>query len=251
MLKHFATPIVWGLALLTLGLALSRCKRRRICSGTSWWLVLAGVLTLAMFSLRPVANVLTYSLERRYVPPSQEVLETLDIVVVLGGDIYSRGGFRQEAELSGPSYSRVYNGVRVFRRSGAGMLALCGGLANESEAETMKAMALYMGVPEAQILTEVRSENTRENATRLAEMLGPGQGRRIGLVTSATHMLRSERVFRKHFPADTIIPVPVNYTYSHRIRYPNGLIPSVQALLDSTVALHEWIGILWYSLRSG
>jgi uncharacterized SAM-binding protein YcdF (DUF218 family) len=249
MLKSLATPTLWITALLVLGLVFSRLKRRKICAKAGWWLVLAGAMMLLTFSLMPVANMLTYSLERRYTPPSQNVLESLDIVVVLGGDFYPQGGLRREAELSGPSYSRVYTGVRAFRLGGASLLALCGGPSEQPEADVMKAMAVYMDVPEEQILTERRSDNTMENAACLAELIGTGHGRQIGLVTSATHMLRAERAFKKHFPDDIIVPVPTHYTHAAVIRFPSGIIPSVKALHRSTVALHEWVGILWYSVR--
>jgi uncharacterized SAM-binding protein YcdF (DUF218 family) len=62
-------------------------------------------------------------------------------------------------------------------------------------------------------------------------------------------MLRAEKVFRRRFPADTIIPVPVDYTYGSLFCGPATFIPSAGALEESTAALHEWIGILWYWLR--
>lgn len=250
-LKPLATPIIWVAALLALGLLVSRWKRRGVCQRSAWWFVLAGTLVLVVFSLRPAANWLTYSLERQYTVPPEDMLQSLDIVAILGGDFYPQGGLRREAELSGPSYSRVYNGVRVFRNSDAGLLALCGGPSDLSDAQAMKVIAVTMGVPERQILIETRSENTMENAARLAELLGPGRDRRIGVVTSAVHMLRSEHAFKRHFPDDVIVPVPVHYTYSASIGFPANVIPSATALLRSTVALHEWIGILWYSLRYG
>lgn len=114
----------------------------------------------------------------------------------------------------------------------------------------MKAAAVYMGVPSEDILTETQSNNTMENAVRLAELLPPGDKRCIGLVTSATHMLRAEKVFRKQFPEYTIVPVPTNYMYYKTVWSANQTIPSAGAFEQSTIAIHEWIGILWYSLRN-
>lgn len=248
-MKSLAAPIVWGVVFLVLGLIVSKLKRRGNCSRAGWWLVLVGTLILLAFGLKPVANTLTYSLECRCSPPRPEQLAHLDIVVVLGGDIHPAGGFRIEPELSGPSYSRVCHGVRVFTQSKARLLALCGGPRDEPEAPAMKALAIRLGVAESMILIETQSQNTMENAARLADLLGQGQSRQIGLVTSATHMLRSERVFREYFPHDVIVPAPANYTYDPSVRCGNYLIPSAGALLQSTVALHEWIGLLWYSFR--
>ena len=209
VLQSLATPLMWVLAFLTVGLVLSKCRRGKVCPKAGWW-------------------------------------------VVLGADTHPRWGLRAETELKGPAYSRLYSGVRAFNGSGAALIAFCGGRGrqeDQSEAEVMKAMAVYMGIPADRILTETRSQNTMENAVFLTDLLPAGQSRRIGLVTSATHMLRAERVFRKQFSQDTIIPVPVNHTYDPLPCSLGIFIPSATALENSTVALHEWIGILWYSLR--
>jgi len=252
VVKSIATPIIWVLALLVGGLLLSMLSKRKLLQKAGRSLVLLGVLALLVFSLNPVSNLLAYSLECRCAPISAEDLGALDVLVVLGCGVLPSGGLRTEAELDGPSYSRWYNGMTTFRESNAGLLAFCGGPSRkdtESEAEVMKAMAVRMGVPANKILIETQSRNTRENAAGLAELLPAGQRRRIGLVTSATHMLRSEKVFKKQFPNDVIVPIPVNYTYAPFHCTPETFIPRATALVKSTVALHEWIGIIWYSLR--
>ena len=113
----------------------------------------------------------------------------------------------------------------------------------------MRAMAVTLGVPEEQILIEPHSHNTMTNATKLAGILPPGEGRRIGLVTSATHMLRSKWVFEQVFPQDTIVPMPVYFTYDPAGWTAEKITPVVGHLERSTVALHEWLGILWYAVR--
>lgn len=252
LLKSLTNPLVWVLILLAAGLVLAKLKRRERLSRIGWWAALVGTILLLVLSLSPVADVLAYSLECRYEPPSEGVLETLDMVVVLGGGSEPSGWLRPQAELSGVAYARVHQGVKIFQRSSAHRLALCGGRLwsrAASEAEVMKAVAIDMGVAEGQILTESKSRNTQENAARLAELLATGQGHRIGLVTSATHMLRAEKVFKQQFPQDTIVPIPVNYLCGPVIPESNTFVPSASDLKDSAVALHEWIGLLWHSLR--
>ena len=205
-----------------------------------------------ILSLAPVAHLLAYSLECRYAPVSQDALETLDIVVVLGGGTLPSGGLRPEAELSGLSYSRACWGVRTFHRSSANLLAFCGGClwpGAPSEAALMKALALEMGVCPERIVTETESRNTEENLARLATVLPAGRERCFGLVTSATHMLRSEQVFRKHFPEDTVIPVPVSHVCGPLRFRTKTFIPTATNLANSTAALHEWLGLAWYHIR--
>ena len=71
----------------------------------------------------------------------------------------------------------------------------------------------------------------------------------IGLVTSALHMLRFEKTFKKQFPNGIIVPIPVNYIYSPEWYYLKHWIPSAKTLLNSNYAIHEWIGIVYYSIR--
>ncbi len=252
LLKSLATPIVWVLALMALGLALTARlpKKRRYRVGKC--LLFLAMCILLLLSTEPVCNLLIYSLECQYGTPSDQVPSDLDMVVILAGGVKPSGGFRKYPEASGLTYARLFNGVRVFKQSDAETLALCGGRlrrSTESEAEVMKTLACELGVQERQILTETTSGNTMENAAELAALAPSSRRRRIGLVTSAYHMLRSERVFRKQFPHDTIVPIPVNYLYYPYWRDLRGLIPAADALLRSNYAIHEWIGIVWYSIR--
>lgn len=252
LLKSLATPVMWVLLLMAAGLILTRLGRGRRFFRIGWWSLLAGMMILLIFSLDPVANLLTYSLEHRYQSPSPKVLETLDVVVVLGGGLYPSGHLRREPELAREAYPRLYRGVEYFKNSSAGMIAFCGRPpkpGTESEAETMRAMAVALGVPAERIVIEPRSHNTMTNATRLAAILPPGEGRHIGLVTSATHMLRSKWVFERIFPRDTIVPMPVHFTYDPAGRTTEKITPMVGHLEKSTIALHEWLGILWYAVR--
>jgi uncharacterized SAM-binding protein YcdF (DUF218 family) len=257
VLKSFATPMLWVLTLLALGLILThqtrqRNPRPRASLRVGRFLLLLGIVLLVALSLTPVANLLTYPLEARYPPPSPETLGTLDVVAVLGGGVRPSDSFRPEAELSVHSYPRFYCGVQVFRQTNAGLLAFCAGpgrTGTESEAETMKAMALRLGVPADRILAETRSRNTFENVANLAHLLPAGQGRRIGLVTSAIHMWRSHRVFAQQFPHDTIVPIPAYYAYDPTGWRAESIVPSAGSFELSSMALHEWVGLLWYSLR--
>jgi uncharacterized SAM-binding protein YcdF (DUF218 family) len=99
------------------------------------------------------------------------------------------------------------------------------------------------------MVVEADSRNTMQNATNLAAILPKAQGRRIGLVTSATHMMRSRSVFERVFPQDTIVPIPVYFTHYPAAGVKEMLTPMVTHLERTTVALHEWIGVLWYAIR--
>jgi len=252
LIALMATPIMWVLGLIVLGSILGlRQQRKRLCF-VGRFLIIAAGLVLYLFSIPAISDRLLYSLESQYRQPDVEVLSSLDLVVVLGAGYLPSGGFRESAEPSGLAYARVFGGVKAFKKSGAGALAFCEGWrddARESGAEVMKAFAIDLGVQEDKIITEDKSKNTMKNAAELKKLLAPKQQRHIGLVTSAWHMTRSERVFRQVFPGDTIVPIPVGYLYTPEKRFLKRMIPSALALETSTKAIHEWIGMLWYTIR--
>ncbi len=252
LIKSIATPVVWVLLLMAVGLILARLHRSRRGFKLGWYCLLAGTVILLAFSLDPVANLLTYSLECRFPSASPDVLKTLDAIVVLGGGTYPSGGLRREPELSRYAYPRLYHGVQYFKNSSAAVIAFSGGPSRpgaESEAEIMQAMAVAMGVPREQTAAESYSVNTMTNAAGLAQVLPAGEGRRIGVVTAATHMMRSKKVFEQVFPHDTIVPLPVHFTYGLGPGITPKITPKVSHLEKSTIALHEWIGVLWYAVR--
>lgn len=252
LLKSIANPIVWGLAFIALGLILTRRLPKKPRYRLGRCSIFLGMCILFLFSIGPVSNLLVYSLECQYKPPPDEVLSTLDVVVILGGGMHTSGGFRKCPEAGGLTYARLFNGVRIFKRSGARTLVLCGGHPfhkSESEAGIMKDLALELGLQESKIITETKSHNTAENASELAKSLTSTESRRIGLVTSALHMLRSEKTFTDQFPNDTIVPIPVNYIYSHRRPELKDFVPSTYALSTSNDVVHELIGLIWYCLR--
>jgi uncharacterized SAM-binding protein YcdF (DUF218 family) len=254
LLKSLTTPIVWVLLLMALCLTLTIRSPRKLRFKLGRLALFLGMCILFLFSIDPGANLLCYYLECQFKLPPEEVLSTLDIVVILDGGVRTSGGLREYPEAEGSTYARLFNGVKVFKRCGAATLALCGGgerRSTDNAAEVMKALAIELGVQKSKIMTETKSRNTMQNAAELAGLLPSAKRRRIGLVTSALHMLRSEKVFKKQFPDDTIVPIPVDYISKRapnvpKLRY---LIPSTDALSDSNNAIHEWIGIAWYFIR--
>jgi uncharacterized SAM-binding protein YcdF (DUF218 family) len=244
LLKSLATPIIWVLIFMFISLILIMrpTKKNRFKLGK--YALFLAICILFLLSNELVSNLLVYYLECQYKLPSEDILSDLDMMVILGGGINISGGLREHAEARGLTYARMFNGVRAFKLSGAKKLALCGG-----SAEVMKELALELGVEESKIITETRSHTTMGNATELANLLPPAEQRRIGLVTSALHMLRSEKTFKKQFSNDTIVPIPVNYTFFPKWYYPRYWIPSASTLLKSNNAIHEWIGIVYYSIR--
>ena len=239
LVKSLATPIIWIIGFLILGLVLlARCRKKWVVR-LGWSCSLFGALLLLALSSPLVANRLVYSLECRYTPPSPEILSTLDIVVILPSNP------RCES-------LRLLNGIRIFRQSSAQMLALPGGNSapeREYAVESPKTVAVQMGVPKTQIVTQGLSHTTMEDAIEAGLLIPAKSECRIGVVTCALHMLRAKWAFEQQFPGDKIVPIPIGHRYVSPSFGSRTVVPSIEAFHNSTRALHEWIGLGWYSLR--
>lgn len=252
LLKVLLMPLPWILLLLIVGLILTRPSKNKRTIKIGRYMMFTGTLILFLLSLLPMSNLIALSLEGKYVPVSDDVLSSLDIVVILDGGLYVVGSYRDNPEPAGITYSRLLNGVRFFKQSSASTLALSGGISlrdTKPAAEVMKKIAMELGVSETDIIIETKSHNTMENASELAKVLPTGHGRRIGLVTSSLHIRRATKAFIKYFPNDIIEPIPVNYQYNP-VRFSlTTIVPSAGVLANSSQSLRCWIALLWYTIR--
>jgi uncharacterized SAM-binding protein YcdF (DUF218 family) len=115
-----------------------------------------------------------------------------DAIVVLGCRVFPDGT---------PSVAlarRVQKAAELWSEGRAELIVLTGGRGDTGvvEAEVAAAVAESLGVPRAAMVLETRSTSTDENARFAAEAIA---GRRVVVVTDAYHVLRSERVFARHF----------------------------------------------------
>jgi uncharacterized SAM-binding protein YcdF (DUF218 family) len=93
---------------------------------------------------------------------------------------------------------RVARGVELFQRGAAPLLVLSGGGGGAvPEAEVMRRIARAAGVPEAALIVEPRSRNTRENARETARLLAACGRSSVLLVSDRTHLPRAALLFRR------------------------------------------------------
>jgi len=253
IVKSLATPVVWILILLVCSIWIMRGARKQGKYKYGWYLLITATCILYLLSLQPVSSTLAYLLEKESGPPSMEDFSKIDIIVILGGGVLPSWSLRKEAEPSGVTYSRVVHGVEFFHSSGAKYIVVSGGagpFGRETNAEVMKDLAIKLGVPRDKILMEPYSATTWEHPRELIKLINQPQDKiTIGLVTSALHMKRSLTTFERYFP--NVIAFPCNYRCQPVKLNEFLVIPSADALLLSTNAFHELIGIIWYRIRQG
>lgn len=243
LLKASLDPIVFLLIFIAAGLfiSLNRGKKR---SGRIILLVTFLVLYIVSISLS--SNELCYILEKEYLLRNNINVEHLEILVVLGGGV-SDNKYLADPVPSNRTASRLLYAIQVFRKTGAKYLVFAGkGTGRLSEAAVMKSSAEKLGVPIVSIKIDPKSSNTWEHAENLNRMF-QDKDIKIGLVTSAYHMKRSEREFRKYF--FHVIPLPSDYLYSLSPLSIMTFWPSSDNLHKFSTVFHEIIGIGWYRIK--
>lgn len=207
---------------------------------------LAGLLWLWCWSSPWVSMGLRGIMESSYLPVPMAELPLAQAIVVLGGGIEVPQSGRPDLNQAA---DRMWHAARLYKAGKAPVLILSGGLAfaegTISEAASMQTFLSDLGVPDAAMLLEERSVNTRENAQYTAKLMREKGMQSLLLVTSALHMPRSARLFEaqglKVLPAAT----------DHEFRtYPvwRSLLPDAQALDGSGRAFKEalaWLLNFW------
>jgi uncharacterized SAM-binding protein YcdF (DUF218 family) len=228
--------------LLLLGLALAKYWTR-----TAFALLLSALLLLYAFSIPFVAARLMTFLQADFAPLATPVRPAgaQAIIVLAGGretDALEYGG----ESVSDYTLTRLRYAAHLHRQTGLPILVSGGSIKGEpvSEASLARdALAASFRVQTRWI--ETKSRNTWENAQFTAQTLTAAGIERAYLVSHAWHMRRATRAF-----ANTgleIIPAPTAFSVPDTGA--DQWLPSAGTLRDSSIALHEIVGALWYRLR--
>ena len=228
--------------LLVAGLVL---RRRRPRLATS--LIVLATAALYVLSTPWVGGLLRKTLEIS-TPVSPAQLQTADAIVVLGGGRRLHAAEYGGDTLNSISLERLRYAVLLHRASGLPLLVTGGkpGGGTLPEGRIMqRILQNEYGVRPRWV--ESAALTTWDNARLSAALLRKQGVRRIVLVTHAWHLRRAVPLFEAQ--GLSVIPAGIQFS-STRIDSIADLLPTPAGLRDSTFALHEWLGILWYKLRS-
>lgn len=219
-----------------------------------------GLLALAVLSAALTWALSTYATARLLVFPLESAAlssRTGDgtgqtppgAIVVLGGGFLLHSPEAGGGSVLLPeSMQRAIKGAQLQRETGLPLLFSGGspGLGQDggSEAEAARSFWLSLGLPESKLLSETRSRDTYENAIFTKKILGERQS--IYLVTSAWHMPRARAAFER--AGFVVTPAPTAYRGDRRPLTPMDFLPNADDLRLTELALHEYLGRLWYFL---
>jgi uncharacterized SAM-binding protein YcdF (DUF218 family) len=231
-----AALISTGLALAAL-LLFSRWRR------LGRLLVVAISCLSAAIAFTPISKWLLLPLEQ--LADRLDPATPVDGVIVLGGIGLTRG----QIALYG-SGMRPLGGLILASRGDERLLVFSGGATLEASAEesteAAAARKLYasLGFPLDRLILEDKSRTTAENAAFTARLLSGRRGC-WALVTSAAHMPRALAAFAAVDFAVKAFPVDYRTAgdSTDNVWFAGG---AVFNFANMQVAMHEWMGLVWY-----
>ncbi|MHB1309099.1 MAG: YdcF family protein [Limisphaerales bacterium] len=240
-------PFAWTLLIFYVLVRLWRREWRRAFLPT---LLAAGIFALGSTT---VSTRLLAHLERPYAGLDYTKLPPADVVIMLGGMMRPSTNDVFGGELTHAA-DRLITAAQVTRTIKPKALILGGGGLNpgqpgRTEGEINQRWLAEWGLPGAPVLLLGPCRNTRDEAERSKALIEQHGWKRVILVTSASHMRRSEAVFRDL--GMDVVPVACDFRgLAHLVRNdPFNPFPALERFDHLNVACHEYIGWWVYRLR--
>jgi uncharacterized SAM-binding protein YcdF (DUF218 family) len=240
------------LLLVTLGAALAVLRRELLIpSRRARWSLRASFAcwVLLWLSATPAVSLALVRALEPAVPAAATLVPTglraQSALVVLGSSAAPpMAGVPPRERLDGAARARTQGAARWYHLTLPAAVIVTGvgpAAAPRASAEAMADALIAAGVPRERVWLEPRAENTRENA-RLSVALGRARGiTRFVVVTSALHMNRALREFRRA----GVEPVAAPAEYLGRApAWPSDFLPAAAALGRTEQCVHEMLGLL-------
>lgn len=217
---------------------------RKTKSGT--FLILISLITYCCscnFFVNPFIN----NLENNFLNLSQENIEKSDIYILLGGGILTNTQLGSLPTTG--AYPRILKTIELYNKEPKPIYISGGkGFNNkESESSIYKKILISSGIDKNNIFIEEKSRNTAENSKYIKEIMHINNLKSGILITSAYHMPRSMAIFKDK----SLIFYPASTGYLGNISNKKILnyLPRFNNLSTFNIALHEYIGRVYYSVR--
>jgi uncharacterized SAM-binding protein YcdF (DUF218 family) len=245
LISAVVQPIGISFILVVSGLIVWKLKR---WSRVAALLIVAGSGLLLILSFPITSYLLLYGLEAQagsYQDPAFLKSNGVQYIVVLGGV----GGTDEltPADRTGDSIYRVLEGVRLWHGIPGSRLVLSGmGYpCSGNSPESMKAFPVYLGVTADALTIYANAWDTEDEAEFVSRLLGDSS---FALVSSAYHIPRAMKQFRNR--GLNAIASPCGFKAKNPPQLYRSFLPEGSALLGSELAIHEYLGQVWISVRN-
>lgn len=207
------------------------------------------LVALALYALSTpwVGGLLQKSLEIS-TPVDLKAPLQADAIVVLGGGRRTHAPEYGGDTLNSFSWERLRYTAHLHRATQLPVLVSGGMPGGGSLAEgSLMRLALTDELHTPVRWVEYAALTTWDNARFSASILKKYGVKRIFLISHAWHLRRAVPLFEQQ--GLQVIPAGIHFSDT-QIDSPLSVLPSAAGLRDSSYALHEWLGIVWYHLRN-
>ena len=238
-LSFFLEPLGMVLALFVLGFFFF--YRKNTLKAERYFL--GALLLLLLFSYPPFANFLITQLENQY--PKYSANTHVEYIHVLGNGHTTDPMQPISSQLSDDGVKRVLEGVILHKRFPHTKIIFSGyeGRTDTPNAVMNARLAYTLGVEHNATIIATKPDDTYQEALFCKSVVGTQP---FILVTSASHMPRAMMLFTSLGMHPIAAP-----TAFHKRNTTSWLsAPNVYALATSTMAMHEYVGIVYGKLKS-
>jgi uncharacterized SAM-binding protein YcdF (DUF218 family) len=246
LIRYLVMPPINLLLLIALGYLL---RRRWPRAGR--FISRFAIVTLLVISTGAGSLLLVTPLENMTAPLAEANGAGAQAIVVLSAGMVDAAPEYAGQDAPDPvTLVRLQYGAWLQHRTGLPLMVSGGivpGTPSSGSLGAMMARTLREDFKTPVAFIEDKSETTEQNAVYSARMLKNAGIKRVLLVTHAMHMPRSREAFVRE--GIEVSDAPTMF-YSRARWSPFSLIPSANGLYRSYYAMHEWVGLVWYRLRS-
>ncbi|TKI70414.1 hypothetical protein FCU45_03780 [Sulfurimonas crateris] len=241
-LKKFVTffiePLGFVLALFTIGLYFLLADKR----GFAKLFLSLSFAFLLLFSYEPFSNFLVKNLEESY--PKYDYNRDIRYIHVLGSGHNTDESQPLSSNIGSSGIKRVLEGVIIHLQTPDSKLVFTGYEGNTDIANAVMnaRLAASLGVEEKNMIINPEPKDTKEEALFLRSIVAD---EKFVLVTSATHMPRSMKLFESL--GLNPVAAPTDFRKKKHTGYFKA--PDIDSLQNSQIAIHEYFGILWSIIK--
>lgn len=249
-------PLNWVIICVALGLLFLSLRKPQLCKR----LLLLALADLLLVGWLPTSEVFLRALEDGVPKVQIAQMSEADFagIIILGGAIEGGEITMDRGEISiGSAAERVTKAFEFIRKY-PDLPFIFSGFSGRispvrmSEADAFKQLVAEQGLPDKKAHYENQSRNTYENAVLMKPMILELGAKNVNdsdvtpkpwlLITSASHMYRSVKIFQKQGIA--VFPVPVDYQTGNRLHW--GSFDLMRGTKQWNNLLHETMSLLAY-----
>jgi len=238
----FLMPLPIAIALIALALYWMRKeKKKRAVAALS-----VAIIWLSLLSYAPISNYLLHHLESAY-PALLQAPKNSRYIYVLGSGHNNDSTLPITSQVYDDAVIRLDEAIRLYiqlhKKAKIILSGYSGYYSDVPHALMQKKLALALGIDPGSLIVIPEPKDTQEEAIAAKKLIGKQP---FIIVTSAFHMARAMRWFEKEGLHP--IPAPTHHMTSAR-EIPYYGVFSAHALLQSTIFIHELIGIAWQKVK--